>query len=141
MTPLEIAKLSAKTMWEGDNATQFLKMELTDVGVGVATITMPIQNFMTNGHQTAHGGYMFTLADSAFAFACNSYNQRTVAQSCHITFLAPAFLGDILTATAKEQSRTGRSGVYDVVVTNQKSDKIALFRGLSRTVKGEHFTA
>ena len=135
---LNLAKRAAAAMWAGDKATQFLKMELSNVSEGKADIKMPVQDFMLNGHKTCHGGYLFTLADSAFAFASNSYNQRTVAASCHITFVAPAFAGDILTAIALEQSRAGRSGVYDATVTNQNNDVIALFRGLSRTVKGVH---
>jgi acyl-CoA thioesterase len=138
---MSLAERATAAMWEGDKATQHLKMVLTNVSDGQATITMPVQDFMLNGHKTCHGGYLFTLADSAFAFACNTYNQRTVAQSCHITFIAPAFEGDLLTAQASEQSRVGRSGVYDASVTNQKGDCIALFRGLSRTIKGEHVEA
>jgi acyl-CoA thioesterase len=138
MNALELAKAACMKMLEGDVATHHLKMEITHVGVGEATLTMPVQDFMLNGHKTAHGGYIFTLADSAFAFACNSYNQRTVAQSCHITFTSAGMMGDVLTATATEQSRAGRSGVYDVTVTNQTGATIALFRGLSRTVKGVH---
>ena len=93
---------------------------------------------MTNGHKTCHGGYIFTLADSAFAFACNTYNQRTVAQMAAVSFLAPAFEGDLLTATAQEVWRQGRGGIYDVRVTNQSGTPIAEFRGHSRTVKGTH---
>jgi len=95
---------------------------------------------MLNGHRICHGGYIFTLADSAFAFACNSYNQNTVAQQNQITYLAPGKQGEILTATATEVSRTGRSGVYDVVVTGEDARTIALFRGLSRSIKGQHFS-
>lgn len=135
---MSLARRAALAMLAGDNATKHLKMELVHITEGEAHLTMPVQGFMLNGHKTCHGGYIFTLADSAFAFACNSYNQRTVAASCHITFVAPAFEGDILKATALEQSRTGRSGVYDATVYNQNNDVIALFRGLSRTVKGVH---
>jgi acyl-CoA thioesterase len=99
---------------------------------------MRVQEHMLNGQSNCHGGYIFTLADSAFAFACNGYNQFTVAQRCDVNFLAPAFLGDELTAYAKERNRTGRSGIYDVQVTNQKGEVIAEFRGNSRTVKGQH---
>jgi acyl-CoA thioesterase len=91
---------------------------------------------MANGHATCHGGYIFTLADSAFAFACNTYDQRTVAQHVSITYIAPAFVGDRLAATAREVSRRGRGGIYDVRVTNQNDEQIAEFRGHSRTVKG-----
>jgi acyl-CoA thioesterase len=91
---------------------------------------------MTNGHGMCHGGYIFTLADSAFAFACNSHNTRTVAQHCAVTFIAPGRLGDVLTATAAEISRTGRSGITDVTVTNQAGETIAVFRGHSRSLGG-----
>jgi len=97
---------------------------------------MTVDQRMTNGHKTCHGGYIFTLADSAFAFACNTYNQRTVAQHCSVTFLAPAFEGDRLTANAREIQRRGRSGIYDIRVTNQRGETIAEFRGHSRSVKG-----
>jgi acyl-CoA thioesterase len=135
---LAVAKASAEAMWRDDRATQHLGMTLDHIAQGEATISFTIADFMTNGHNTCHGGYMFTLADSAFAFACNSYNQRTVAQHCSITFIAPAFLGDRLTATAKEASRVGRGGIYDIKVTNQRGEHIAEFRGHSRTVKGTH---
>lgn len=92
-----------------------------------------------NGHGICHGGYIFTLADSAFAFACNSYNQLVVAQQNQITYLAPGKADERLTATALEKSKTGRSGVYDVTVTGEDGRVIALFRGLSRTIKGQHF--
>jgi acyl-CoA thioesterase len=92
---------------------------------------------MTNGHSTCHGGFIFTLADSAFAFACNSYNVRTVAAGCVIDFMAPAYENDQLTAEAVEQAIAGRSGVYDVAVSNQNGQRIALFRGRSRQIGGE----
>lgn len=138
MTPLELAQASAQAMWSGDNATQHLGMELTDVGPGRATITMPVTAIMSNGHGTCHGGYIFTLADSAFAFACNSYNQAAVAQHCSITYILPGRTGEMLTATATETSRAGRSGIYDVKVTNPDGLCIAEFRGHSRTIKGTH---
>ncbi|MEO1066199.1 MAG: hydroxyphenylacetyl-CoA thioesterase PaaI, partial [Pseudomonadota bacterium] len=122
-----------------DMASQGLSMTIEAIAPGAATISMPVMKNLTNGHKTCHGGYIFTLADSAFAFACNTYNQNTVAQHCSVTFLAPGLEGDILTATAKEQNRAGRSGIYDVTVKNQKGEAIALFRGHSRTIKGQHF--
>jgi len=136
MSPQEIAEASAKAMWEDDEASQALGMAISEVGPGLADITMPVTPAMTNGHKTCHGGYIFTLGDSAFAFACNSYNQRSVAQHASVTFIAPAREGDILTASAREVSRTGRSGIYDVTISNQNGEKIAEFRGHSRTVKG-----
>ncbi len=91
---------------------------------------------MTNGHGTCHGGFIFTLADSAFAFACNTYDERTVAQHAQITFIAPAMAGDTLVASAIERSRTGRSGIYDITVMREDGQQIAEFRGHSRTVGG-----
>ena len=99
---------------------------------------MTIRSDMLNGQKICHGGFIFTLADSAFAFACNGYNQFAVAQSCKIDFTAPAFEGDVLTAVAKERYREGRSGIYDATVTNQNGKVIAEMRGNSRTVKGQH---
>jgi acyl-CoA thioesterase len=139
MKPLDanqLARACAEAMWADDNATRHLGMSLDHVAPGQSTLTMGIQPFMTNGHKTCHGGYIFTLADSAFAFACNTYNQRTVAQHTSMTFLLPAFEGDRLTATARETARTGRSGIYDIEVKNQKGETVALFRGHSRTVMG-----
>jgi len=138
MTPQQLAEASAQSMWADDTATQALGMTLESIGPGTATLSMPVIDTMTNGHKTCHGGYIFTLADSAFAFACNSYNQRAVAQMAAITFIAPAFAGDRLTAEAREISRSGRSGIYDIRVTNQSGTRIAEFRGHSRTVKGTH---
>ena len=102
-------------------------------------MTFKVEAHHTNGHEICHGGYIFTLADTAFAFACNSYNQVCVAQQNSITYIKPGHNGDLLTATATEISRAGRSGVYDVLVSNQQGDTIALFRGLSRTLKGQLF--
>jgi len=134
--PEELAKACAEVMWHDDNASRQLGMVLSGVAPGTASIGMTVDQRMTNGHKTCHGGYIFTLADSAFAFACNTYNQRTVAQHCSVTFLAPAFEGDRLTANAREIQRRGRSGIYDIRVTNQRGETIAEFRGHSRSVKG-----
>lgn len=138
LTPQQLAEASARAMWEGDNASQQLGMEIKAISPGRATLFMTVTDAMTNGHKTCHGGFIFTLADSAFAFACNSYNQRTVAQMAAITYIAPAFVGDRLTAEACEVSRSGRSGIYDIRVTNQDGVQVAEFRGHSRTVKGTH---
>jgi len=135
-SPQELARACADVMWRDDPASQQLGMQLTHVDAGCATLTMPIAPYMLNGHGTCHGGYIFSLADSAFAFACNTYNQRTVAQHCSITYLAPGKAGDMLTATAREISRQGRSGIYDVVLRNQDGTHIAEFRGHARTIKG-----
>jgi len=136
MSPDELAKACAERMWSQDTATQQLDMHLSEVRAGHTVMSMTVTKAMTNGHGICHGGYIFTLADSAFAFACNTYNNVTVAQQCNITFLMPAHLDDRLTATARELSRTGRSGLYDVTVSNQNGDVIAEFRGNSRTTKG-----
>lgn len=138
LSPQTLAEACAKAMWDDDNATRHLDMKLVSVAPGEAVITMAVSEIMTNGHGTCHGGYIFTLADSAFAFACNTYNQRTVAQHCSMTYIAPAFRGDRLTATAREVSRRGRGGIYDIRITNQEGEHVAEFRGHSRTVKGTH---
>jgi acyl-CoA thioesterase len=138
MTPQELAEASAKAMWNDDSASQRLDMRLDHIAPGEATLSMTITEAMSNGHGNCHGGYMFTLADSAFAFACNSYNQLAVAQHCSITYLIPGRIGDRLTATATEVSRRGRSGIYDIHLTNQSGEHVAAFRGHSRTVKGTH---
>ncbi|MBP0482402.1 hydroxyphenylacetyl-CoA thioesterase PaaI [Sagittula salina] len=139
MTPQERAERSAAAMWAGDIASQTLGISLDEIGPGRAVLSMAVQPHHLNGHRICHGGFIFTLADSAFAFACNSYNQVTVAQENQITFLMPGQPGERLTATAQEQARPGRSGVYDVTVTGQDGRKIALMRGLSRTIKGSLF--
>jgi acyl-CoA thioesterase len=137
MTAQQMAEACAKAMWDGDKASSSLGMKLVLVGPGQSTLTMPITETMVNGHGTCHGGFIFSLADSAFAFACNSHNQRAVAQHCSITFLAPGRLGDMLTARGVELSRTGRSGIYDITISNEDGVIIAIFRGHCRTIKGE----
>ena len=134
--PQSIAKASAEHMYARDQATQGLGIELMDVGPGYARMQMRVRPDMLNGHAMCHGGFIFTLADSTFAFACNSYNVQTVAAGCTIEFLAPAFEGESLQAEAIEQSRSGKTGVYDVVVTNPEGRKIALMRGKSHQLKG-----
>jgi acyl-CoA thioesterase len=135
----EIARRSADAMWARDDASKWLGASLDAVGPGTATMSMTVEKHHTNGHDICHGGFIFTLADSAFAFACNSYNQLVVAQHNVITFVAPGHLGDRLTAQAREVARFGRSGIYDVRVTDQSGKLIAEFRGASRTVEGRHF--
>ncbi len=132
----ELARRCAEVMWREDRASQALGMSLDAVGPGTATLSMTVTESMINGHEICHGGLIFTLADSAFAFACNAYNKVTVAQHCSVTFLAPAKLGDRLTARAEERSLNGRSGIYDIRVDNQDGKAIAEFRGHSRTIKG-----
>ena len=136
-----LAEACARKMWNSDNATKALGMLLKSIAPGSATLSMTVTDTMTNGHQTGHGGFIFTLADSAFAFACNSFNDLAVAQHCSITYIAPAQLGDQLTASANVVSRSGRSGIYDVRITNQNDVCIAEFRGHSRTIKGCHIPA
>ncbi len=130
----KLATRCAKKMFELDQATQDLGMSIDSVSPGSATLSMTVTEKMLNGHKTCHGGYIFTLADSAFAFACNTYNKVTVAAAADISFLMPVKLGETLTATAVEKHRAGRSGVYDVTVTNTQNQTIALFRGKSRTI-------
>jgi acyl-CoA thioesterase len=111
-------------------------MTLDEIRPGYARMSMRVRDDMLNGHSTCHGGYIFMLADSAFAFACNSHNFVTVGAGCTIDYLAPGREGDLLTAEATEQARTGKTGVYDIVVTNQEGRKVALFRGKSHRVSG-----
>jgi acyl-CoA thioesterase len=138
MTAQDLAEAAAAAMWAADNASQGLGMSLDAVTPGTATLSMTVTADMVNGLDVCHGGFIFTLADSAFAFACNSYNQRAVAQIATITFVAPARRGDRLTAWAREVATFGRSGIYDIRVSNQTGALIAEFRGHSRTVKGTH---
>ncbi|MDI7862792.1 hydroxyphenylacetyl-CoA thioesterase PaaI [Rhizobiaceae bacterium n13] len=133
MTDDERASLSAETMWKNDRASRGLGMEVLSVEPGKATLSMTVAEVMTNGHGTAHGGFIFALADSAFAFACNSYGETTVAAHCSITYIRPGRLGDQLIAEAREVSRAGRSGIYDVRVS-ANGQTIAEFRGHSRSL-------
>ena len=139
MTPKERAEKSAAAMWADDHASKWAGMEITHVDEGEAMLELTIAQHHCNGHGICHGGVTFMLADSAFAFACNSRNQATVAQHNVISFTAPGRLGDRLIATAREISLTGRSGIYDVAVINQDGRQIAEFRGFSRAVKGQLF--
>lgn len=132
-----LAETVAAAMFARDPASQGLGMTINAVGPGYASMSMTIRADMLNGHQSCHGGFIFTLADSAFAFACNSYNLTTVGAACTIDYLAPGRLHDILTAEAVEQALNGKSGVYDVKVSNQDGRVIALFRGKSLRVAGE----
>jgi acyl-CoA thioesterase len=134
--PHDVARACAEAMWVEDQASQGLGMVVERVSPGEAVISMVIRADMTNGHGICHGGFIFTLADSAFAFACNTYNQRAVAQHCAVTFLQPGRRGDTLTAHAVERNRSGRSGIYDVTVRDGKGETVAEFRGHSRTIAG-----
>ena len=132
----ELAERVAAAMYARDTASKALGMTIVEVNAGHAELTMPVRADMLNGHAICHGGYIFTLADSTFAFACNSYNFNTVAQGGAIDFLAPAREGDVLVATGRERSLGGRTGVYDIEVRNQRGETIALFRGKSYRIKG-----
>lgn len=136
MDSQHIARESARIMWDEDRASRHVGMQLLEVTPGRARMSLTVREEFTNGHGMCHGGYIFMLADSAFAFACNSHNQRAVAASAAIEFIAAAQRGDTLTADCIEQSRGGRSGLYDTRVTDQNGKLIALFRGRSATIKG-----
>jgi acyl-CoA thioesterase len=132
----DLARACAEAMWKEDDASKGLGMEIIEIRPGQATLAMTIKPDMVNGQRIAHGGFIFTLADSAFAFACNSHNERAVAAQGNITFVRPGKLGDRLVATAREISRSGRSGIYDVRVTDGDGTVIAEFRGHSRVIGG-----
>lgn len=136
MDAQQLARACADAMWTEDQASQAMGMIISEVSPGKATLDMPVRKDMVNGHNICHGGFIFTLADSAFAFACNSENHNTVAAGARIEFLSPGKLGDRLTAVARQVSQGGRTGVYDVVVTNQEGRKLALFRGNSHRIGG-----
>jgi len=135
LSPDDLARACAEAMWREDDASKGLGMAIVEVKAGLAILAMTIQPHMVNGQRIAHGGFIFTLADSAFAFACNSRNERAVAAQCNISFIRPAKLGDRLVATAREISRTGRSGIYDVRVSVDET-AIAELRGHSRAIGG-----
>lgn len=130
---MEISGPGARAMFAADTASRALGIELQELGPGRAVLRMAVTAQMVNGHGIAHGGYVFLLADTAFACACNSHGPATVAAGADITFVAPARAGDVLSATAEERTRYGRSGIYDVTV-HRGDDIIAEFRGRSRTV-------
>ena len=135
LSPDDLARACADAMWAEDDASRGLGMEITEIRAGHATMTMTVRPEMVNGQRIAHGGFIFLLADSTFAFACNSRNERAVAAQCDIAFIRPGKLGDVLVASAREVSRNGRSGIYDVRVTADDV-VIAEFRGHSRTIAG-----
>ena len=137
MDAQQIAEATRAALWANDRASQALGMQVQAVGPGTATVSMPVREDMLNGHDLCHGGLVATLADSAFAFACNAYNEVTVASGFDINLFAASRLGDVLTATAHEVSRAGRTGVYDIEVTNQRGERVAAFRGRSYTMKGK----
>ncbi len=139
MTPQERASRVAEVMWASDNASAWAGLTLEAIGPGTARMTCVVQEHHLNGHGICHGGVIFTLADSAFAFACNSHNRIAVAQHNAISYLSPGQKGEVLVAEAREVSLAGRSGVTDVVVTGGDGRQVALFRGASRQISGNHF--
>ena len=140
MNELEIAKRCFETMWSNDSASRDLGMTVTVTKPGAAVACFEVRQNMVNGHDVCHGGYIFTLADSAFAFACNTYNCVTFAASASIEFVRPARLGDKLVATASEAHRGGRTGIYDVTVTNQDDEVVSIFRGRSYATREPVFS-
>lgn len=138
-SPEDLARACADAMWAEDHASRGLGMALTAVGPGSATMTLTVRPEMVNGHGICHGGFIFTLADSAFAFACNSHGDRAVAQHNAITYVRPGRLGETLTATAEERVTAGRSGIYDVRVTGSDGTIVAEMRGHSRLSGGRFF--
>lgn len=135
--PQTLADAVTAAMWSRDRASHGLGLQIINVQPGYAMLAMPVRGDMVNGHQICHGGFIFMLADSSFAYACNSYNHNTVASACHIDFLAPAREGDLLEAEAIERSLSGRTGVYDITVRTRGGKTIALFRGKSYRINGE----
>jgi acyl-CoA thioesterase len=137
MDAQQIAEATRDAMWANDRASKSLGIQLVAVGPGSATLTMAVRDDMLNGHDLCHGGLIATLADSAFAFACNAYNEVTVASGFDVNLLAGARRGDLLSASAREVAKSGRTGVYDIAVTNQRGEAVAAFRGRSYTIKGK----
>ncbi|WP_075255551.1 hydroxyphenylacetyl-CoA thioesterase PaaI [Herbaspirillum camelliae] len=137
MDPQTLAEATVQAMYPRDNASQALGMKILEIAPGRARMSMLVRSDMLNGHATCHGGFIFALADSTFAFACNSRNLNTVASGCSIEYVAPALRNDMLIADAQERSLAGRTGVYDITVSNQDGKTIALFRGKSYRIRGE----
>lgn len=132
----ELARRVVAAMYARDNAAQHLGIKIEKTGPGLSVLSMMVRQEMLNGHNIGHGGFIFALADTCFAYACNAYNFNTVASGCSIDYVAPAHPGDILTASAEERALAGRTGVYDITVRNQKGDNVAHFRGKSYRIKG-----
>ena len=136
-SPQCVAEATRDAMWQDDRASRSLGMQVVAVGPGRATLTMTVREDMLNGHDICHGGFVTLLADSTFAYACNAYNEVTVAAGFDVNLIAAAHLGDVLTAAGAEVSRSGRTGVYDITVHNQRGEPVAVFRGRSYTMKGK----
>lgn len=137
VTPQQVAEAVRDAMWKDDRASQLLGIEVLDIGPGTARLRMTVRPEMLNSHAICHGGLITTLADSAFAFACNAYNDFTVASGFDVNLVASARLGDVLTATAAEVGKTRRTGLYDIDVRDQDGRRIAAFRGRSMTLTGK----
>ncbi len=135
--PQQVAEAVRAHMFARDRAPRMLGIEVTAIAPGRATTTMTVRDDMLNGHDICHGGLIATLADTCFAYACNAHDEITVASGFSIDLLAPGRAGDVLTATAVEVAKGGRTGLYDVTVTNQRDEPIAVFRGRSYTMKGK----
>jgi len=135
--PQSLADAVGREMYARDRNSHFLGVQLDEIRPGFARMHLKIRPEMTNGHNICHGGIIFALADTAFAYACNSYNHNTVASGCAIDFVAPAHSGETLTATAEERALSGRTGVYDIEVRNEQGKVVAFFRGKSYRIKGE----
>ncbi len=138
LSPQQTADRVRQHMWAADTACHALGIRVLSVTPGHAVLEMTVRADMLNGHAICHGGLIATLADSAFAYACNSYNHLTVASGFSIDLLAPGRLDDVLTARAAEVSKAGRTGVYDIDVTNQNGERLAVFRGRSYSMRGKH---
>lgn len=137
MEPIELARKVGESMFAADAASrETMGMELVSCEPGRAVLRMTVREKHLNGHKICHGGFIFTLADSTFAFACNSHNRVTVAAGCSIEFLKPGQLGDVLTCEGREQVLQGRHGIYDMKVSNQRGEVVAMFRGKSAAVQG-----
>jgi acyl-CoA thioesterase len=134
--PQALAEAAAQAMWRTDAASQGLGMRLLRVAPGEAEMAMEIEPRMANGHGSCHGGFLFALADSTFAFACNSFNRRTVAQACSITYLRPGVVGTTLVAHGRQVAQAGRSGIYEVRITDPAGETVAIFQGQSREIGG-----
>ncbi|MCW5596675.1 MAG: hydroxyphenylacetyl-CoA thioesterase PaaI [Rhodocyclaceae bacterium] len=136
-TTQDLAEAVGREMYRLDRTSHYLRIALDEIRPGYARMSLTVTDDMVNGHGMCHGGFIFTLADSAFAYSCNSHNHNAVASGCTIEYLAPAQVGDVLTATAEERALAGRSGIYDIEVSNQAGKRIALFRGKSHRIQGE----
>ena len=137
ITPQAVAEATREAMYRNDRASHMMGIAIPAVGPGTATATMAVREDMLNGHDICHGGFITTLADTAFAFACNAYNEVTVASGFDVNLISAGRLGDVLTAVAQEVSKAGRTGVYDIHVQNQRGEPVAAFRGRSYSMKGK----